>query len=115
MTNDKTREAFEAWAFLHMRAGQTNGLRRKESGEYFWSSASLCWDVWQAVTAKADAKYLPVIEKLVEALAGEQRLREIIRNADPRVEDYHAYQPTDNETHNALALAAPLLEKREEV
>ena len=102
-----------------------------EAFDYWWDNyepiASIC-DVndvesaWKSATAEADAKYLPVIEKLVEALAGEQRLREIIRNAEkarrspPRVEDFAAYRPTDNETHNALSLAAPLLAgKKEEV
>lgn len=49
---DAEREAFEKWAKTSMNAGSTNGLARKESGEYLWSGTSLCWDVWQAARAQ---------------------------------------------------------------
>jgi len=52
MTKD-TREAFEKWAYDGMRAGQTNGLARKESGEYLWSGTSFAFDVWKAATQAA--------------------------------------------------------------
>lgn len=109
---DEMREAFER-AEAHLQWLKESAFDEQDLSRIV--GYERCLREWQAATASADAKYLPVIEKLVEALAGEQRLREIIRNADPRVEDYHAYQPTDNETHNALALAAPLLGKKEEV
>lgn len=49
---DKMREAFEAWC--------------KENGHIL--APLYGWQIWKAATAAAEARYLPVIERLVKSL-----------------------------------------------
>ena len=112
---DKTCAAFERafdWAW--------------EDDSIGWSG--FAWRIWQASTAEADAKYLPVIEKLVEAL---EELTSIENNEElggvwskthwqtaETGESVYEARLTRKEIakfRESLALAKPLLEKKEEV
>lgn len=70
-------------------------------------------DAWQAATSAADAKYLPVIEKLVEALEfAKIKLNDFRGCIYDRDDDDIK---TQEKIAEALALAEPLLEKKGEV
>lgn len=63
MTDDKMREAFEAWAY-----GQNWATERKPDGIYARLDVELCWWAWQAaqarpVDAPTDAERLDWIER----------------------------------------------------
>ena len=72
-----------------------------------------CLRAWQAATAEADAKYLPVVEKLVEALESAKINLNDFRGCIYDRDDDDI--KTQEKIAEALALAEPLLEKKEEV
>jgi hypothetical protein len=65
---DKEREAFEKWALEVNPNAKEEVLKKKESGEYISSSASLAWDVWQAATKQAKERERVLVELLDEAI-----------------------------------------------
>lgn len=93
---DKTREAFERYCkkFLDM-----------------WSN----FECWQAATAEAEAKYLPVIEKLVEALIMSEAIEVVYWGVDGEKNKQAQIRGFKRKRKKALALAKLLLEKKEEV
>lgn len=99
---DSMREAFER-AEVHLQWLKESAFDEQDLARIV--GYERCLREWQAATSAADAKYLPVIEKLAEALEECESWRE----------------GTDSHKRalflrdEALALAKPLLEKKEEV
>ena len=77
-----------------------------------WSG--FAWDIWQSATAEADAKYLPVIEKLVAIVNQQAEDEGLWFVAQYASEGY--LQKELRLLHAAIEeLANPLLGKKEEV
>ena len=89
----KEREDFIAW--------YGSNPEQDEHGNYTGAFTQARWETWQAATASAEAKYRPVIEKLV---ATSNALRNCNRS------DFDMTFKEACVLHDeAIALAAPLL------
>lgn len=102
MTTDKEREAFER-AEAHLQWLKESVFDEQDLARIV--GYERCLREWQAATAEADAKYLPVIERLVAALEECESWRE----------GSYSHKRALFLRDEALALAKPLLEKKEEV
>jgi hypothetical protein len=119
MTQETERVAFEK-AFEKAWENDTTG----------WSG--FAWHIWQAATAEAEARYAPKINALRGLLNRGLDLCAIGRNLDKQIEEappHHCATPYvwamekyaeqlaqwERDASNALALAKPLLGKREGV
>lgn len=65
---DEMREAFEKWFRSAIYNHDYDVRKCGTTGNYQEGRTSDMWIAWQAATASAEAKYLPVIVKLVGAL-----------------------------------------------
>ena len=104
---DKTREAFEAWIEAPDRG-------YKDQASIYWSAFASGAKHARATSA-ADAKYLPVIEKLVEALIMSEAIEVVYLGVDGEKNKQAQIRGFKRKRKKALALAKPLLGKREEV
>jgi hypothetical protein len=113
---DKTREAFEAQYASGDAFSDAISLARRDDGEYEQALARMCYKWFckgQAATSAADARYMPVIEKLVGAgdRASCWMYSEIKAKVDSNEDNYNSFV----QLREALALAAPLLAEKRDV
>jgi len=127
--SDEMREAFEKWyAQKYLGVNVGDAFEYLPSHGYKRLDVHFPWLGYQAATAAADAKYLPVIEKLVEALKNapvhvtkdgvwlnfrcDHEAK--IGTAMVKVEGFEALAVANwgDKSNQALTLAAPLLGRK---